>query len=139
LSEGKNRFRVRNGETEIEYEGPLKEVNARYEKALEWIASRQHIGTTTTTKKEESGDQEKDKRGGVRKAIYPPLIEKMKKENFFKPKKSLDEVIKKLEDWGAPTRGKRTTIRNALIYDTHKEGSKLKSTKEEKTWFFWED
>jgi hypothetical protein len=73
LSEGKNRFRVRSGETEIEYEGPLKEVNARYEKALEWIASRR-IGNTTDTKKEESGDQGKeDKRGGVRKAIAESL------------------------------------------------------------------
>lgn len=129
---------MKNGETEIEYEGPLKEVNERYDKALALLAS-QPI-KPTTSKKMKSGEEDKeDKRGGVRKAIYPPFIEKMKKENFFKPKKSLDQVVKKLEDWGAPTRGKRPAIRNALINDTHKDGSKLKSTKEEKTWFFWED
>ena len=138
MAEVKNRFKVKSGETEIEYEGPIKEVNARYEKALEWLASR-HAGRTTIEKKQIDDKVKEDKRGGLRKAIYPPLIEKLKKENFFKPKKSLDQVIKKLEDWGAPTRGKRTTVRNALIYDTHKEGSNLKSTKEEKTWFFWED
>jgi hypothetical protein len=138
LSEPKNRFRVKQGEIEVEYEGPLTEVNKRYEKALALLISQPT--KPSILKKKESGEEEKeDKRGGVRKPIYPQLIEKLKKENFFKPKKSLDQVIKKLEDWGAPTRGKRPAVRNALINDTHKEGSKLKSTKEEKTWFFWED
>jgi hypothetical protein len=35
--------------------------------------------------------------------------------------------------------GKRTSIRNALINDTRKKESKLKSTKEGDEWFFWED
>jgi hypothetical protein len=138
LSETKNRFRVKNGETEIEYEGPLNEVNKRYDKALEWLTS-QPTKETTTRKKVSSGAEKEDKRGGVRKAIYPPEIEKLKKANFFKPKKSLDEVIKKFESMVVPTRGKRNAILVALKADTRKKGSTLKGTKEDDTWYFMQD
>jgi hypothetical protein len=138
LSEVKNRFRVRNGEVEIEYEGPLKEVNARYGKAVEWATSQ--LSKVTIPKKEESRERVKeDKRGGARKAIYPPEIEKLKKVNFFKPKKSLDEVIAKFESLIVPTRGKRNAILTALKADTRKKESKLKATKEGKDWYFWVD
>jgi hypothetical protein len=138
LSEVKNRFRVRNDEIEIEYEGPLDEVNKRYDKALEWLESQQ--GKTTIPKKKKSGEGEKeDKRGGARKAIYPPEIEKLKEANFFKPKKSLNEVIAKFESMVVPTRGKRNAILTALKADTRKKESKLKGTKEGKIWYFWTD
>ena len=138
LSEVKNRFRIKNGEQEIEYEGPLNEVSKRYDQAVEWLKSQptKEIGKKKEAPKE--GGKE-DKRGGARKAIYPPEIEKLKKANFFKPKKSLDEVIKKFESMGIPTRGKRTAVRNALINDSRKQGSTLKATKEEDTWYFMQD
>jgi predicted metal-dependent hydrolase len=136
LSEAKNRFKIKNGDVEIEYEGPIEEVNERYDNALKWLASQ----TLAIPKKKESAEGEKEeKRGGVRKPIYPQWIEKLKIEKFFRPKKSLDEIIKKFESLGVPTRDKRTAIRNALINDTHKKESKLKSTKEGDEWFFWED
>jgi hypothetical protein len=138
LAEVKNRFRIKSEESEIEYEGPLKEVNTRYEKALEWLASR-HVGTTTTKKKESGKAERGDKRGGARKAIYPPEIEKLKKANFFKPKKSLDEVIAKFEEMVVPTRGKRNAILTALKADTRKKGSNLKATKEDDSWYFMQD
>ncbi len=138
LSEVKNRFRIKSGEQEIEYEGPLNEVNKRYDDALEWLTSRPD--EATGSKKEDRKEVKKeDKRGGLRKAIYPPEIEKLKKVNYFKPKKSLDDVIKKFESTGVPTRGKRTAIRNALIYDSRKQGSTLKATKEDDTWYFMQD
>jgi hypothetical protein len=43
LSETKNRFRVRNGEIEIEYESALKEVNKRYDDALKWLARAKRL------------------------------------------------------------------------------------------------
>jgi hypothetical protein len=90
---------------------------------------------------EEKAEPEKVKHklGSVQKAIYPPEIQKLKKANFFKPKKSLDETIKKFESMGVPTRDKRTAIRSALINDTHKKKSTLKATKEGDKWFFWQD
>jgi hypothetical protein len=75
----KNGFRVRNGEMEIEYEGPLSEVNKRYEKALEWLTAQPQKQTGPEKKKEPSGTEKEDKRGGLRKAIYPPWIEKLKR------------------------------------------------------------
>jgi len=138
LSEIKNRFRVRNGEVEIEYEGPLNEVNKRYDKALEWLTS-QPAKEAGSKKEVSSGKEKEDKRGGPRKAIYPPEIEKLKKDNFFKPKKSLDEVIKKFEDLIVPTKGKRNAILLALKADTRKKGSTLKGTKEDDTWYFMQD
>jgi hypothetical protein len=135
LAEQRNRFRIRSEEVEIEYEGSPKEVNERYDDALRWLNS--HM--PKKTEKKESGEEEKDKRGGVRKPIYPQWIEKLKEEGFFKSKKSLDEIIKKFESMGVPTRSKRASIRNALINDTHKQESKLKATKEGNTWVFWED
>ena len=90
-------------------------------------------------KGEAKEEEKKEKRGGPRKAIYPPEIQRLKEENFFGTKKSLDDVIKRFESKGVPTRGKRATIQNALVRDTRKKGSKLKATKEDDTWFFWVD
>jgi hypothetical protein len=138
LSEERKRFRIRNGEIEIEYEGPLKEVNKRYGEALSWLASQPT--KETSLKKKESDEAKKwDRRGGLRKAIYPPEIEKLKKANFFKPKKSLDEVIAKFEEMVVPTRGKRNAILTALKADTRKKGSNLKGTKEDNSWYFMQD
>jgi len=84
------------------------------------------------------GERE-DRRGGPRKGIYPPEIKKLKEEKWFKPKKSLDEVIKKFESVGLPTKGKRNAILTALRADTRKKGSVLKGTKEDNTWYFLQD
>ena len=138
MSEAKSRFRVKNGEVEIEYEGPLKEVNERYKSVLDWVMSgRKKMASTKGVTKEE--EKKRSKRGGPRKAIYPREIKRLKKEKFFDTKKSLDDIIGGLESKGVPTRGKRGTIRNALIRDTRKKDSRLKGTKEGNTWVFWID
>jgi len=139
LSEVKGRFRIKNGEIEIEYEGPIKEVNQRFEKVLGWIMSRKEkmpeAGVT------EEKEKKKSKRGGRRKPIYAPKIRALIKEGFFKPKKSLDEVIEKLKTMNVPTRGKRAraAIRNALIREAGKKGSTLKAAQEDDTWYFMQD
>ena len=75
----------------------------------------------------------------TRASIYPPEIQKLKEANFFKPKKSVSDAIKKFESMGVPTRDKRTAIRSALINDTMKKNSTLKAAKEGDEWFFWQD
>lgn len=97
---------------------------------------REHVLEVPKT---EEIEKKKSKRGGPRKPIYPPVIAKLKEEGFFKEKKSLDDVIKKLETMGVPTRNKRVAIRNALINDARKKGSTLKATKEDDTWYFMQD
>ena len=133
LAEVKGRFRIKNGEIEIEYEGPIKEVNQRFEKVLGLVVSRKE------KKLEAETEEKKSKRGGRRKPIYAPKIRDLIDEGFFKPKKSLDEVIKKLESLGVPTRGKRVSVRNALIREAGKKDSALKATKEDDTWYFMQD
>jgi len=139
LSEVKNRFRVRNGEIEIEYEGPLQEVNKRYDKALEWLASQP--AKAHTPKKSESAEDEKEGRGGLRKPIYGPKIDELENEGFFKKRKSLDEVIKGLVTKNVPTRGSKA--RNAILMSLRRriaqKDAKLKGTTEEDQWCFWTD
>jgi hypothetical protein len=84
-------------------------------------------------------EEEKSKLRPAQKAIYPPEIQKLKKTNFFKTKKSLDDTIRKFEAMGLPTRDKRTAIRSALINDARKKNSTLKATKEGNEWYFWQD
>lgn len=138
MTEIKSRFRIKNGEIEIEYEGPLKDVNERYEGVLDWVISRRKKPPSIIGEAEKEG-KKVEKRGGPRKAIYPPEIQRLKEENFFGTKKTLDDIIKELESRGVPTRNKRAAIRNALIRDIRKKDSKLKATKEDNTWVFWVD
>ena len=100
-----------------------------------------HYRRKRSLKNEEEAPKEgkQYERGGLRKVIYPPEIQKLKKAGFFKPKKSLDEAIKKFESMGVPTREKRTAIRSALINDAHKKNSTLNAAKEGDTWFFWQE
>jgi hypothetical protein len=140
LSEAKNRFRIRNGEIEIEYEGPLNEVNKRYDKALEWLASQP--AKATVPKKKEFDEREKeDKRGGLRKPIYGPKIDELESEGFFKKRKSLDEVVKGLVTKNVPTKGHKA--RNAILMSLRRriaqKNAKLKGATEEDQWYFWTD
>jgi hypothetical protein len=143
LAEVKNRFRIKNGDIETEYEGPLSEVNKRYDKAFEWVSSQKP--KTREKKEKEPSDkvdikkEKKDKRGGARKPIYAPAIQRLIEEGFFNEKKTVDEVTKKFEDLGIPVRGKRNAIRTSLRYETSKKDSKLKGTKVENEWYFWTD
>lgn len=140
MSEIKNRFRVRNGEIEIEYEGSLKEVNERYAKALEWLASQPKA---RALKKKVSGEEEEeeDRRGGLRKPIYGKKIDELESAGFFKERKSLDEVIKGLLTKNVPTKGSKA--RNAILMSLRRrvaqKNAKLKGTTEEDKWYFWED
>jgi len=140
LEERKSRFRIRNGEIEIEYEGPVKEANIRYESAFEWLTSQQ---TKKLTKKKGKSPEKKakGKRGGARRALYTPKITEFVEEDFFANRKSLDEVIKALVPKNVPTRGRKA--RNAILTNLKrriaKRGSRLKGASEEGVWYFWVD
>ena len=73
-------------EVEIEYEDAPKDVEASL--------------------LERGGSKKQYERGGLRKVIYPPAIQKLKKANFFKSKKSLEDAIRKFESMGGPDQGK---------------------------------
>jgi hypothetical protein len=143
LSEVKKRFRVRNGEIEIEYEGPLAEVNKRFDKAYDWVTSQKIV---TSKEKEETTDQgkvagQKDKRGGYHKPMYGEKIDELIEEGFFKKRKSLDEVVVGLVPKNVPTRGQnaRNAILNNLRRKIASKNAVLKGAKEEDVWYFWVD
>jgi len=144
LTEVKSRFKIRSGEIEIEYEGPLKEVNERYESALKWLTSQPRKESRKRGKKEKKKEEEeekKDKRGGPRKPIYTPKIGELVEEGFFAKRKSLDDVIEGLIPKNVPTRGSRarrgilTNLRRRIA----RRDAKLKGAKEEDIWYFWVD
>lgn len=142
MSEVKSRFRIRNGEIEIEYEGPLKDVNEHYEGAFEWLTTRQTKRRIQRKKGEEAEEgKKKEKRGGTRKPIYTPKIDELVEENFFQKRKSLDEVIEGLVPKNVPTRGSkaRIAVLGNLRRRIARKESKLKGAKEEDTWYFWVD
>lgn len=146
MSDAKNHFKIKNGDIEIEYEGPLAEVNKRFDKAYEWATtSPSKVTHKEKTEKEEQAEdvdakkEKKDKRGGVRKPIFAPTIQRLIEEGFFKEKRSVDDVSTKFEEVGLPVRGKRNAILTSLRYETSKRDSKLKATKVENDWYFWVD
>ena len=131
MSEAKSRFKIESGDVEIEYEGPLTEVNQRYEQAFEWIKS------VPLKKIEKIKEKKEQRRGGPRKSIYPPKIDELVSEGFFNlpNRKTVAEVMKALENKGLPVTGKREVIINALRRKIR--SGVLKGTKVGREWNFW--
>ena len=86
-------------------------------------------------------ERKKDKRGGLRKPIYGSKIDELVEEDFFKERKSLDNIIAGLVPKNVPTRGlrARTAILGNLRRRIARKDAKLKGAKEEDTWYFWVD
>jgi hypothetical protein len=137
MSEGKSRFRIKNGEIEIEYEGLVKDVNLRYKEALEWLKSIPKVIEEKRIKQVKEGEVEKEgKRGGVRKLIFSPKIDELISEGFFKlpNRKKIADVTKVLQEKGLPVTGKEQAI---LISLKRRLGKTLKGTKAGDEWNFW--
>jgi len=86
-------------------------------------------------KGEEIGEK-KDRRGGVRRALYSPKIDEMIEEGYFKVPRKVPDVIEALREKGLPVTGKGKAVLEAL---KRRLGKALKGTKEEKEWVFWTD
>lgn len=137
-------FKIKNGVIEIEYSGPLSEVNQRYDQAFQWASK--YNPTPNTSKEIESKpsnhtETKSTDRGGPRKPLYGKKIDELIKAGFFKNRKSLDEVIKGLEPKNVPTKGLRA--RKAVLINLRrkiaKEDAILQGAKEENMWYFWVD
>jgi hypothetical protein len=143
LAESKNHFKIRNGDIEIEYEGPLPEVNKRFDQAYLWATSPKTKPLKNKDKEidEGQGEKKKDNRGGPRKTIYTGKIEELIEEGFFAKRKSLDEVMKALFLKNVPTKGAKA--KNAILASLRRrianKDSKLKGSQEEDIWYFWID
>lgn len=134
MSEGKAHFRIRKGETEIEYEGSSSDVNIRYKEVFTWLKT---VPIEEEKKTEGHKIEKKEGRhGGARKTLFSPKIDELIKENFFKlPKKrEVNDVLKALQEKGLPVVGKRNAVLEALKRRLDKT---LKGTKSGRDWIFW--
>jgi len=136
MSEAKSRFRIKNGEIEIEYEGLVKDVNDRYKEALDWLRSIPFGEGRGKTGKQEREPEER-KKGTRGPEIWSPAIDNLIKEGFFKLPNRRDNkaVMKALEDKALPVRGKAKFILQTLIRKVRK--GDLKGTHGPEGWVFW--
>ena len=137
MAEERSHFRIRNGEIEIEYDGPLQDVNERYAEAFEWLkgSTSPIIGSLT---KGEKAKQETDTKKGTRgPEIWSPAIDTLIKDGFFKlpNKRQRKDVVKALENKALPVQGKGDAIKTALTRKVRK--GDLKGTKGPDGWTFW--
>jgi len=136
MSEAKSRFRIRNGEIEIEYEGLVKDVNERYKEALNWLRSipREEVEEKKEMKEKEVEEKKKGTRG---REIWSPAIDSLIQKGFFKlpNKRNNKAVIKALEDKALPVKGKTHIILTTLTRKVHR--GDLKGTKGPEGWNFW--
>jgi len=133
MSEVKSRFKIKNGEIEIEYEGLVKDVNERYKEALDWLKS-----IPREEEKEEKIRKEEEKRKGTRgPEIWSPAIDTLIQEGVFKlpNKRTPKEVMKVLEDKALPVSGKAAQILTTLKRKVRR--GDLKGTKGPEGWTFW--
>jgi hypothetical protein len=136
MSEVKSRFKIKNGEIEIEYEGLVKDVNERYKEALDWLKSLPKVMEEKKIRHEKEGEEKEEKRGGARKSIFSPKVDELINEGFLKlpNKRKIEDVVKALQERGLPVTGKEDAILNAL---KRRLGKNLKGTKTGDEWYFW--
>jgi uncharacterized protein YajQ (UPF0234 family) len=136
MSEAKSRFRIKNGEIEIEYEGLVKDTNDRYKEALDWVKSAPRRGGTV--KVEETGKEPEERKKGTRgPEIWSPAIDNLINEGYFKLPNKRDNkaVMKALEDKALPVKGKAKIILQTLMRKVRK--GDLKGTHTTEGWVFW--
>lgn len=138
MSEVKSRFKIKNGDMEIEYEGLVKDVDERYKEALEWLKSvpleKSEEGKEASEEREQGEEKKKGTRGPE---IWSPAIDTLIQEGFFKlpDKRTKRDVVKALEDKALPMKGKADAILTTLTRKVRR--GDLKGTKGPEGWTFW--
>jgi len=137
MSEFKSRFKIKNGEIEIEYEGLVKDVNERYKEALDWLKSLPRKEGEPEKEEQKEKEGEERKKGTRGPEIWSPAIDSLIQEGFFKlPQKRFNkDVIKALEDKALPVKGKTSIILKTLTRKVRR--GDLKGTKSPEGWTFW--
>jgi uncharacterized protein YajQ (UPF0234 family) len=138
MSEAKSRFKIKNGEVEIEYEGLVSDVNERYGEALDWLKSiPRREGEKKKAEKTEKKEGEEKKRGTRGPEIWSPAIDSLIQEGFFKSPNNRDNkaVIKALKDKALPVKGKARIILQTLTRKVRR--GDLKGTRGPEGWTFW--
>ncbi len=137
MAESKSKFRIKNGDVEIEYEGPVKDVHERYQEAFGWLKSSPRKEIKKSPLESEKRRVLEKKKGSRRPEIWSPAVADLIKENFFKlpNRRDLSAVSKKLADKALPVQGKDRVIKQTLTRKIR--NGELKGTKGPEGWTFW--
>lgn len=140
----KTKFRIKVGDTEIEFEGSEEKALSLYEAAFKWASSEPPTSKATpdVVEKEKSKIIQKDpeeKRGGSRTSSISPVIDKLIEEGFMlhPNTRKLDDLIEELGNRGYPSKGTgiRRTV-NSKLTRLRKKGT-VKAIKDGNDWVFW--
>lgn len=95
------RFRLRTGDTEIEYEG--EDSQEKFESSFAWIKSvPQTQSAPVKVKTQAGGGQIDTKRGGQRSAVIGPAIDELIGSGWFKEHHKVPDIVKELKSRGTP-------------------------------------
>jgi hypothetical protein len=130
-----SRFRIKSGDTEIEFEGSAAEVSSKFKEAFDWLKntpSQQSDDKTQKGGKSMSDTKTEDKkqgrassRGGSRSAVVGPALDELVAEGFFGDFKTLSEVCEELKRKTVPSNIK--TVNSALARRVPKVLDRIKN------------
>ena len=100
-----SRFRIRSGDTEIEFEGSAEEVSAKYKEAFDWLKQSPPVPqlnakrrfAKTKASQLPSGEPKEDKRGGARSRVISPAIDKLIESGYFNDFRDADQTLTELK------------------------------------------
>ena len=131
-------FKIKNGDTEIEFEGSADEVSSKFKEVFDWLKTIPPKPSDSKDQKSgklepdtQSGEQKQGKvdgRGGARSAVVGPAMDELIKEGFFDEFKSLDQVSDELKRKKVPV-GNLTTVDSALGRRVPKVLDRIKNEK----------
>jgi len=96
MSENRSHFKIKKGDTEIEYEGTQAEVNARYKEALEWVKGERVILMESKVPKKKKVKTKQTKKQRQATGI-PAEVDKLIDEGVLDDYKRPTHILKELE------------------------------------------
>jgi hypothetical protein len=98
MSEDKTHFRIKRGDLEIEYTGKASDVNSRYEKALELIATLSPKPSETKHTEGKETGKKPTGRGGARSNIISRAVDGLITEHWIGARKKITEIVEELKN-----------------------------------------
>ena len=100
-----SRFKIKSGDTEIEFEGPAEEVSSKFKEAFDWLKTipiKPSTAQDQKGEKSESAGQEKKQgksgsRGGPRSSVIGAGIDELIESGFFSDFVPINKVFEELK------------------------------------------
>jgi hypothetical protein len=128
------KFRVKLGDTEIEYEG--EDSESKYQAALDWLnktPQKERVKEDKAHKESEDTEVKSSKRGGIRSAVVSPKIDQLIEGGWFSEHRTIDDVMAELKRLVVPGADK-TNVTNAL---KRRVGKTLETVMDNEVQVFW--